>query len=106
MRPSASMGPESKRLLDQYVRARRPAASVSDMRALETLFSGLAMPAAVCLLGLVLAVLAWLDDGEYLRLDTWTTWRSPSATRPPRAGSTRLTSASARSRRASTTTAC
>ncbi len=37
------------------------------MRAAETLVSGLATPAPACLLGLVLAVLAWLDGGEYRR---------------------------------------
>ena len=59
------------------------------MRSAETLLSALVMPASVGLLGLILAILAWLDDGEYRRPDKWTTWRSPSATRPPRAASTR-----------------
>jgi hypothetical protein len=52
------------------------------MRAFETLVTGLALPAPACLLGLLLAVLAWLDDGEYLRLGTWTAWRSPPASGP------------------------
>jgi hypothetical protein len=37
------------------------------MRAVETLVSGIALPAPACVLGLVLAVLAWLDDGAYRR---------------------------------------
>src|SRR3954471_15644868 len=55
------MAPESKRPLDQYVRAQRAAASVFTMRAVETLVSGLALPAGLGLLGLVLVGLAWLD---------------------------------------------
>src|SRR3954470_10089097 len=96
------MAPQSKRPLDKYVRRRRAHASVSACAA-ETLVSALGMPAPAGLLGLVLAVLAWLDGGTVH--GPWTTWPSPSATRPPRAASTRPTSASTRSRRARTTAA-
>lgn len=41
------------------------------MCAVETLVSGLAMPLPACLLGLVLAVLAWLDGGQYHREASW-----------------------------------
>jgi hypothetical protein len=41
------------------------------MCAAETLVSGLVMPAAVSLLGVVLCVLVWLDGGSYIVEAAW-----------------------------------
>jgi hypothetical protein len=41
------------------------------MCAAETLVSGLLMPAAASLLGLVLCVLVWLDGGAYIVGAAW-----------------------------------
>jgi hypothetical protein len=41
------------------------------MCAAETLVSGLVMPAAVSLLGVVLCVLVWLDGGAYIVEAAW-----------------------------------
>jgi len=50
------------------------------MRAAETLMSALVMPAPVGLLGLVLAVLAWLDGGAIR--GPWTAHPGSRSNRP------------------------